>query len=101
MSVAPVSTAIRPPIPARPAPPQSRPLLRRRLFGSRLSGLLTLVIAALLALTVPALLWWALLQATPPWAEATACAQRTGACWPFLVEKAPLMLFGTYDYAER
>lgn len=88
-------------IAARPAPPQVRPRLVKRLFGSRISALLTVAIGALLALTLPALAWWALLQATPPWAEASACAQRAGACWPFLVEKAPLILFGTYDYVER
>jgi general L-amino acid transport system permease protein len=98
MSVAAPTTA---PIPARPAPRQVRRPLTRRLFGSPLSALLTIVIGALLLFTLPALVWWALLQATPPWAEAAACAQRAGACWPFLVEKAPLILFGTYDYAER
>ena len=85
----------------RLAPPRARASLGKRLFGTPLSGALTLLIGALLLVVVPAVLWWAWIGATSPIADPAACRDRGGACWPFLVEKAPLILFGTYDYAER
>ena len=59
----------------------------------------------LLAASALALAWvtldWALLSAVAPWGDAARCAEGNGACWPFLVEKAPLMLFGTFPYEQR
>ena len=44
---------------------------------------------------------WALINAIAPWSPAARCADASGACWPFLVEKAPLILFGTFPFEER
>ena len=44
---------------------------------------------------------WAVVTAVAPWASATQCGEASGACWPFIVEKAPLILFGTFPYEER
>ena len=44
---------------------------------------------------------WAIVTGVAPWAPATQCADSGGACWPFLVEKGPLILFGTFPYDER
>lgn len=44
---------------------------------------------------------WAMMTAVAPWSSASHCANAGGACWPFLVEKAPLILFGTFPYEER
>lgn len=44
---------------------------------------------------------WAIVTAVAPWAPASRCADSGGACWPFLLEKAPLILFGTFPYDER
>ncbi len=85
----------------RAAPPSVAPSLSKRLFGTKLSATLTIVIGALLLVVIPTVLWWAVLGATSPLADPATCAARSGACWPFLVEKAPLILFGTYDYTER
>lgn len=58
-----------------------------------------LVVASTLALGWAALNW-AVISATMPWTDSAAC-DGTGACWPFLREKIPLILFGTFPYAER
>lgn len=44
---------------------------------------------------------WAIVTAVAPWDLAAQCAHSGGACWPFLAEKAPLILFGTFPYEER
>jgi general L-amino acid transport system permease protein len=44
---------------------------------------------------------WAVVMAIPPWQQSALCDQTTGACWPFLIEKVPLILFGTFPYDER
>ncbi len=55
--------------------------------------------------TAGLLIWlafdWAVLSATMPWSMATSCGEDNGACWPFLREKIPLILFGTFPYEER
>ena len=44
---------------------------------------------------------WALLSAVAPWSPSSQCASAGGACWPFLVEKAPLILLGTFPFEQR
>jgi general L-amino acid transport system permease protein len=44
---------------------------------------------------------WAVLTAIAPWQDPALCQDAQGACWPFLTEKLPLMLFGTFPYEER
>lgn len=61
-------------------------------------NLLVLVAAALVTWVC---LEWALVNAVAPWSPASDCANGTGACWPFLVEKVPLILFGTFPFEER
>ena len=48
-----------------------------------------------------AVLDWALFSAVGPWSGATGCAPASGACWPFLVEKVHLILFGTFPFDQR
>ena len=85
---------------ARPPRPE-RPPLATRLFGTRRATLLTLLVGALVAWVCLATAYWAVVDATVPWAPAGACTGRSGACWPFILDKGPLILFGTYDHAER
>lgn len=87
---------------AAAAPRRSAPGdLAHRLLGTPRAAALTLLVGAVAAAVVLAALRWAVFAATAPWAPDAACAEHAGACWPFVVEKAPLILFGTYDYAER
>ena len=44
---------------------------------------------------------WAVVSAVSPWADPGRCSLASGACWPFVLEKAPLILFGTFAFAER
>jgi general L-amino acid transport system permease protein len=75
--------------------------LRTRLFGSWRASALTIAVGGTALALLLGALDWALIGAVPPWGTKAACADAAGACWPFLVEKTPLILFGTYDYAER
>jgi general L-amino acid transport system permease protein len=84
-----------------PRPAKLRHLLARNLGASWpviAMNVMVLLVACLLAWVS---LNWALFTAVAPWTPAAQCLDSTGACWPFLVEKAPLILFGTFPYEER
>ncbi|WP_421723605.1 amino acid ABC transporter permease [Bauldia sp.] len=70
----------------------------RALFATPLAAILTLASGAIMAWLGWQALSWLLLQAVWPWQPAAACDVRTGLCWPFLVEKTRLILFGTYPF---
>ncbi len=70
----------------------------RDLFASPLAACLTVISGAVLAYLGWGALSWLLFHAVWPWEPAARCLDRTGLCWPFLVEKARLILFGTYPF---
>ncbi len=74
----------------------------RRAFGQTIAAqiinILLLFIALFVALKV---LSWAVIFAVGPWQNPQLCQGANGACWPFLTEKLPLILFGTFPYEER
>jgi general L-amino acid transport system permease protein len=74
--------------------------LWRRFFGSLGNSLLTLAVLALLALALPPLLRWALIDASFTAKTPLECRAAGGACWAFVHEKYRLILFGRYPYAE-
>lgn len=89
-----------------PALRSRRPRALRRIISEQLGASGPVIALNLLVLIVAAvLLWvsvqWAVFTAVAPWNSASACSETSGACWPFLVEKVPLILFGTFPYAER
>ena len=78
----------------------------RRIVAVHLGGSWPIIAMNVTVLMVACLVvWftfdWAVVNAVAPWAPATQCGDSSGACWPFLVEKAPLILFGTFPYEER
>ena len=76
--------------------------MRKNLFGSIGSTLLTLAAGYLLLITVPPFLDWAILRAV--WVSDTAApckVETAGACWAFILDKHRLIFFGTYPYAEQ
>jgi general L-amino acid transport system permease protein len=75
-------------------------ILRRRLFGSVLDGIITLVCAALIVrLAIPALNWL-VLDAT--WTGTTrADCTGSGACWVFVKARFAQFMYGFYPPAER
>ena len=84
----------------RPATRGILPWLRANLFNNIPNSLLTLVAAYFLAVTIPPLLRWALIDATWHAPDGRAC-HGGGACWAFIAEKARFILFGRYPYAEQ
>ncbi|TBW39497.1 amino acid ABC transporter permease [Siculibacillus lacustris] len=81
-------------------PPAVRPKLWVGLFGSKLNTAITLGFAALIWWVGIPFLRWAVIDAT--WTgTAETCAAGHGACWAFVVEKAPLLAFGLYPPDER
>ncbi|MEO1199262.1 MAG: amino acid ABC transporter permease [Pseudomonadota bacterium] len=68
------------------------------LFATPLAAFLTLASGAFMAWLGWHVLSWFVLQAVWPWQPAGACDVQSGLCWPFLVEKTRLILFGTYPF---
>ncbi|MCC7276017.1 MAG: amino acid ABC transporter permease [Alphaproteobacteria bacterium] len=76
--------------------------MRKNLFGSVPSTLLTIVAAYMIVITVPGIIDWAFLRAV--WVSDTSAACKApgaGACWAFIADKHRLIFFGTYPYAEQ
>lgn len=85
--------------PALPAPAADRQSLAKALFGEAFTAFATLLIAALLLTAVPQLIGWGVTRGV--WSgDGTACTG-AGACWVFLREKYPQILFGIYPPAEQ
>ncbi|MFZ4478802.1 MAG: amino acid ABC transporter permease [Rhodoferax sp.] len=84
---------------------RGRSTLRRRLAQHLGTSWPVIAINVLVLLVAVLVSWlcvdWAIVAAVSPWSAANQCTDVTGACWPFLVEKAPLILFGTFPYEER
>jgi general L-amino acid transport system permease protein len=86
----------------RPRPVTAGPIawLRANLFNSVPNTILTLLALYLLAVTIPPVIRWALIDAV--WHGETGRACRSGgACWAFIAEKGRFILFGRYPYAEH
>lgn len=91
-------------IQTHPAEERAAPLRAKRrlvdvMFGDLVSAAVTLVLAAGLLWAVPQLLSWAV--TTGVWTGDGAACRDAGACWAFLREKAPFILFGIYPPDER
>ena len=72
----------------------------RALFDSRLNSAITLACAALLALVVPGLLRWAVLDAAWSGGPET-CRAAAGACWTYVGHKLGFFVFGYYPFDQR
>jgi general L-amino acid transport system permease protein len=74
--------------------------LRTNLFNSVLNTILTLAAVYLLAVTIPPVIRWALVDATWQADSGRAC-RGDGACWAFIAEKGRFILFGRFPYDEH
>ncbi len=74
---------------------------RARLFSSPLNTVLTVFVAWLLFMSVPALIEWLFIKANFSATTAQECRAASGACWAFIVEKHRLILFGIYPFDEQ
>lgn len=68
--------------------------LRANLFSSPLNSILTVLAVLLLIKTIPPLVEWTFIRAV--WFGGPAMCDGSGACWAFIVDKARIMLIGTY-----
>ena len=75
--------------------------MRASLFSSPLNTLLTVLVAWLLLMVVPAMIEWLFIRADFSATNAQECRASGGACWAFIVEKHRLILFGVYPYDEQ
>lgn len=76
--------------------------IRKSLFSSPSSTVLTLLCIWALVLIIPDLVSWGLLRAVWYSPDAKACGEPgVGACWALVPEKYRLILFGTYPYDEH
>ncbi len=75
--------------------------MKSRLFSSPLNTLLTVLIAWLLLMVIPALFEWLFIRADFHATTSQECRASGGACWAFIVEKHRLILFGVYPYDEQ
>jgi general L-amino acid transport system permease protein len=73
--------------------------LRANLFNSWFNALVTLALVAALAAVVPPLVRWAVADAVVT-GSAAECRAAGGACWAFVVEKLPFILFGSYPHDQ-
>ena len=73
--------------------------LRANLFSSVFNTILTLLCVALLAMVIPPVVRWALIDAI--WrASSGATCHGAGACWAFIGEKIRFILFGFFPSGE-
>ena len=94
----------RPAIAALPPPATRQGLIgwvRDSLFSSPLNTVLTLIVAWLLLMLVPALIDWLFIKVDWSATNAKECRASGGACWAFIFEKHRLILFGIYPYDEQ
>src|SRR5699024_8177519 len=94
----------RPAIAALPPPATRQGLIgwvRDSLFSSPLNTVLTLIVAWLLLMLVPALIDWLFIKVDGSATNAKECRASGGACWAFIFEKHRLILFGIYPYDEQ
>ncbi len=74
----------------------------RALFGSKFNAVVTVLMLALFALTVPGLVRWAFGHAVWEAMNRAACvATDTGACWAFIKARFALFFYSVYPEAER
>jgi general L-amino acid transport system permease protein len=72
----------------------------KAMFSTKLNVVLTLTMLALLYLTIPPFLNWAVAHATWDGLSRKACAP-DGACWAFVQARFPLFIYGRYPQPER
>ena len=75
--------------------------LREHLFRSIFDSIVTICVVLLLLWIVPAVISWMFIDAVGFTGNEALCRSAKGVCWPFMLEKARLILFGTYPYDEQ
>jgi general L-amino acid transport system permease protein len=97
--------------PIAPQPPPARMTgalgwVRANLLSSPFNIVLTILIAVLLAWAIPELLRFLILDAVWSGTDRDACREvvqqrEIGACWPFVWERLPYFIYGSYPIPQR
>ncbi len=74
---------------------------RINLFSNFFNSVVTISVVLFLLWIVPAVFSWMFINAVGFGGDEALCRSAEGACWPFMREKARLILFGTYPYDEQ
>jgi general L-amino acid transport system permease protein len=93
----------------QPPPPALRGALgwlRQNLLSTPFNIVLTVIIALLFAWIIPDLIRFLLIDAVWSGADRDACRElvqnrAVGACWPFVFERWPYFVYGSYPLSER
>ena len=80
--------------------------LREKLFSTPFNIALTILIGLLFAWVIPELLKFLLIDAVWSGTDRDACLESVqhreiGACWPFVWERLPYFIYGSYPISER
>ncbi len=75
--------------------------LRKNLFNTFFDSIVTVCVVVFLLWIVPAIISWAFIDSVGFGGTEALCRSSQGACWPFMREKARLILFGTYPYDQQ
>ncbi len=75
--------------------------VRKNLFNSFFDSVVTVCVVVFLLWIVPAIISWLFIDAVGFGGNEALCRSAQGACWPFMREKARLILFGTYPYDQQ
>ncbi len=75
--------------------------LRAHLFRNIFDSIVTICVVLFLGWIVPVVFSWLFIDAVGFTGNEALCRSAEGICWPFMREKARLILFGTYPYHEQ
>jgi len=75
--------------------------IHHNLFGSFFDGVVTICVLLFLVWFIPIAVSWLFIDAVGFSGNEALCRSADGACWPFMQEKARLILFGTYPYNQQ
>ncbi len=75
--------------------------LRKNLFSSVTSSILTILAVILLFYTIPSLLNWAFLDASWGGTDPELCKATEGACWTFINARLEQFIYGFYPDSEK
>ena len=91
--------------PSEPPPPVERigllRLLRDNLFSSVPNAIISVLGIVALAVTVPRVVDWVLIDSVWYTDDSAACRAAAGACWAVIAEKHRIMFFGLYPFEEH
>ena len=75
--------------------------MRLNLFSNIFDSLVTICVVLFMLWAIPAVISWVFINSVGFTGDEALCRSASGACWPFIREKARLILFGTYPFEQQ